>query len=50
MTQPVSTPSLTSHVAALEPGAHVVAAHFLKDVPVLALSDGTVALAAGAAP
>ena len=45
MTSPLSNPSLTSHVAALEPGAHVVAAHFLKDVPVLALSDGTVALA-----
>lgn len=45
MSSPLSNPSLTSHVAALEPGAHVVAAHFLKDVPALALSDGTVALA-----
>ncbi|MGU3383074.1 WD40 repeat domain-containing protein [Methylobacterium sp. D53M] len=44
MSSPVSNPSLTSHVAALEPGEHVLAAHFLKDVPALALSDGTVAL------
>ncbi|MCJ2051488.1 WD40 repeat domain-containing protein [Methylobacterium sp. J-070] len=45
MTSPLSNPSLTSHVAALKAGAHVVAAHFLKDVPALALGDGTVALA-----
>ena len=45
MTSPISNPSLTSHVVALEPGAHVVAAHFLKDMPALALSDGAVVLA-----
>ncbi|MBE7202757.1 MAG: WD40 repeat domain-containing protein, partial [Parafilimonas terrae] len=45
MTSPLSNPSLTSHVAALEPGAHVIAAHVLKDTPALALSDGTVVLA-----
>jgi WD40 repeat protein len=47
MSSSISTPSLTSHVTALDPGAHVVAAHFLKDAPVLALSDGTVVLGHG---
>ncbi|WP_375465441.1 WD40 repeat domain-containing protein [uncultured Methylobacterium sp.] len=32
--------SLTSHVAPVEAGAHVVAVHFLKDILVLALGDG----------
>jgi WD40 repeat protein len=45
MSSLVSNPSLTSHVATLEPGAHVVAAHFLDGVAALALADGTVALA-----
>jgi WD40 repeat protein len=44
MTSAPSNSSLTSHVAALEPGAHVVGAHFLKDLPALALSDGMVAV------
>ncbi|MCJ2090673.1 WD40 repeat domain-containing protein [Methylobacterium sp. E-005] len=44
MTSPVSNPSLTQHVAALDPGAHVIAAQFLKEVPALALNDGAVAL------
>jgi WD40 repeat protein len=47
MSSSISNPSLTEHVAELEAGAHVVAAHFLKDVPALALSDGTVALSRG---
>ena len=50
MTSPLSNPSLTSHVAALKAGAHVVAAHFLKDVPALALGDGTVGAGAGGRP
>ncbi|MCJ2018835.1 WD40 repeat domain-containing protein [Methylobacterium sp. E-065] len=45
MSSTLSNLSLTQHVAALDPGAHVIAAHFLKDVPALALSDGAVALA-----
>jgi len=47
MSSPISNPSLTQHVAAFEPGAHVIAAHFLRDVPALALGDGTVALVQG---
>ncbi|MFB0489834.1 WD40 repeat protein [Methylobacterium sp. OAE515] len=47
MSSSVSNPSLTEHVTALEAGAHVVAAQFLKDIPALALSDGTVALFRG---
>ncbi|MDP4002249.1 WD40 repeat domain-containing protein [Methylobacterium sp. NEAU K] len=49
MSSPLSNPSLTSHVTPLEPGAHVVAAHFLKEEPALALSDGSVALVRGEA-
>lgn len=45
MSSSVSQPSLTQHVAALDPGTHVVAAQFLKEIPALALSDGIVALA-----
>ncbi|SFI27071.1 WD40 repeat domain-containing protein [Methylobacterium brachiatum] len=47
MSSSVSHPSLTDHVAPLEGGAHVVAAHFLKEAPALALGDGTVALMRG---
>ncbi|WP_375454762.1 WD40 repeat domain-containing protein [uncultured Methylobacterium sp.] len=46
----MSTTSLTSHVAPLAAGAHVVAAHFLKDVLALALGDGTVVLGRDGAP
>jgi WD40 repeat protein len=38
---PTST-SLTQNVAPVEAGAHVIAAHFAKGVPMLALGDGTV--------
>ena len=44
MSSSISTASLTSHVADLESGAHAVAAHWLGDVPCLALADGHVAL------
>ena len=47
MSSSVSHPSLTDHVAPLEASAHVVAAHFLKEAPALALGDGTVALMRG---
>ena len=40
----MSNASLTTHVAPVEAGAHVVAAHFLKDALALALGDGTVLL------
>ena len=40
----MSNPSLTTLVAPVEAGAHVVAAHFLKDALALALGDGTVLL------
>ena len=40
----MSNASLTTHVAPVEAGAHVVAAHFLKDALVMALGDGTVLL------
>ncbi len=39
--------SLTSHVAPVEAGAHVTAAHWLGDTLALALGDGTVVLASG---
>lgn len=39
-----SQPSLTSHVAPVEAGAHVTAAHFLGETLALALGDGTVVL------
>ena len=47
MSTPISTASLTSHVVPIEAGAHVVAAHWLGDTPVLALADGTVGLLRG---
>ncbi|MDP4023056.1 WD40 repeat domain-containing protein [Methylobacterium sp. NEAU 140] len=50
MSSPLSTPSLTSHVVPIEAGAHVVAAHWLKDTPALALADGTVILSRAGAP
>ena len=37
----MSNTSLTTHVAPIEAGAHVVAAHFVKDALLLALGDGT---------
>jgi len=37
--------SLTQHVTKIDAGTYVSAAAFLKDVPVLALSDGTVLIA-----
>ncbi|MER2264898.1 WD40 repeat domain-containing protein [Methylobacterium oxalidis] len=42
-----AAPSLTSHVAPIEAGAHVTTAHWLKDALALALGDGTVVLQRG---
>ncbi|MGU3538677.1 WD40 repeat domain-containing protein [Methylobacterium sp. A54F] len=39
-----SAPSLTSHVAPIEAGAHVTAAQWLKETLALALGDGSVVL------
>ncbi|MDR7036892.1 WD40 repeat protein [Methylobacterium sp. BE186] len=39
-----AAPSLTSHVAPIEAGAHVTAAHWLKDTLALSLGDGGVLL------
>ena len=40
----MSNTSLTTHVAPIEAGAHVVAALFLKDAVLLALGDGAIVL------
>lgn len=44
MSSPLSTASLTSHVVAIAPGDLAVAAHWMGELPCLALADGHVAL------
>ena len=50
MSSPAGTASLASHVTPFDAGAHVVAAHWLKGMAILALGDGRVALLPGDGP